>query len=88
MRNAIKKNCKNNHEVVKSKKKKEAKSQLISQVYFLFNGRFGRVSSVHHQPLMMKEISYKYYNKQILTRDQEESKLNSTIIANSDAHKL
>ena len=37
---------------------------------------------------MMKEISYKYYNKQILTRDQEESKLNSTIIANSDAHKL
>ena len=45
---------------------------------------------------MMKKLSYKYYNKQITTRDngnlqshdQEESKLNSTIIANSGADTL
>ena len=43
-----------------------------------------------------KKLSYKYYNKQITTRDngnlqshdQEESKLNSTIIANSGALAL
>ena len=42
----------------------------------------------------MKKSSYKYYNKRITTRDngnvqphdQEESKLNSTITANSGAH--
>ena len=45
---------------------------------------------------MMKTLGYKYYNKQITTRDngsvqsheQEESKLNSTINANSRAHSL
>ena len=45
---------------------------------------------------MMKKVSYKYYNKRITTRDngnfqshdQEESKLNSTINANSGAHTL
>ena len=45
---------------------------------------------------MMKKLSYKDYNKQITTRDngnvhfhdQEESKLNSTIDANSGAHTL
>ena len=46
---------------------------------------------------MMKIItSYKYYNKQITTRDngnvqshdKEESKLNSTITTNSGAHTL
>ena len=45
---------------------------------------------------MMKKLSYKYYNKQVTTydngnvrsHDQEESKLNSTIIANSGAHTL
>ena len=45
---------------------------------------------------MMKKSSYKYYNKQIATRgngnvqshDQEESKLNSTIKANSGVHTL
>ena len=43
---------------------------------------------------MMKKLSYKYYHKRITTRnngnvqfhDQEESKLNSTINANSAAH--
>ena len=45
---------------------------------------------------MMKELSYKYYNKRITTRDngnghshdEEEKKLNSSIIANSGAHTL
>ena len=43
-----------------------------------------------------EKLSYKYYNKRITTRDngkvqshdKEESKLNSTIIANSGAHTL
>ena len=43
---------------------------------------------------MMKKLSYKDYNKQIIARDngiiqshnQEESKLNNTIIANSGVH--
>ena len=46
--------------------------------------------------LMMKKLSYKYYNKRITTRDngnvqshdKEENKLNSTITANSGAHTL
>ena len=46
--------------------------------------------------LMMKKLSYKYYNKGITTpnngnihsHDKEESKLNSTITANSSAHTL
>ena len=46
--------------------------------------------------LMIKKLSYKYYNKRITTRDnsnvqshdKEESKLNSTITANSGAHTL
>ena len=45
---------------------------------------------------MMKKLIYKDYNKRITTRDndnvqsqdQEESKLNSTINANSGAHTL
>ena len=45
---------------------------------------------------MMKKLSYKDYNKQITTRDsvtvqshdQDESKLNSPINANSGAHTL
>ena len=45
---------------------------------------------------MMKTLSYKYYNKRITTRDngnvqshdKEESKLNSTVAANSGAHTL
>ena len=45
---------------------------------------------------MMKKLSYNDYNKRITTRgngnvqsnDQEESTLNSTINANSDAHAL
>ena len=43
-----------------------------------------------------ENLSYKYYNKRITTRDngnvqprdKEESKLNSTITANSSAHTL
>ena len=50
----------------------------------------------HFEVLMMKKLSYKYYNKRITTRDngnvqshdKEESKLNSTITANSGAHTL
>ena len=46
--------------------------------------------------LMMKKSSCKYYNKLITTRDngnvqahdEEESKLNSAITANSGAHTL
>ena len=46
--------------------------------------------------LMMKKLSYKYYNKLITTHDngnvqshdKEESKLNSTITVNSGAHIL
>ena len=46
--------------------------------------------------MMMKKLSYKYYNKQITTRDsgnvqsydQEEKELNSTITASSGAHTL
>ena len=46
--------------------------------------------------LMMKKLSYKYYNQQITARDNGnvqshdagESKLNSTITANSGAHTL
>ena len=45
---------------------------------------------------MMKKLRCKYYNERITTRDngnvqyhdREESKLNSTIIANSGAHTL
>ena len=45
---------------------------------------------------MIKKLIYKYYSKQITTRDsgnieshdQEESKLNSTINANRGAHTL
>ena len=45
---------------------------------------------------MMKKLRYKYYNKRVTTCDsgkkniseQEESKLNSTINANSGAHAL
>ena len=44
--------------------------------------------------LMIKTLSYEYYNKRIPTRDngnvqshdKEKSKLNSTITANSGAH--
>ena len=45
---------------------------------------------------MMKKLSYKYYNKRIITHDnsnvqshdKEEGKLNSTITTNSGAHTL
>ena len=45
---------------------------------------------------MMKKLSYNYCNKRITTRDngnvqshdEGESKMNSTIIANSGAHRL
>ena len=46
--------------------------------------------------LILKKLRYKYYNKHsktrvngnVKSRDQEESKLNSTIDANSGAHAL
>ena len=51
---------------------------------------------MNFQTLFMKKIRCKYYNKRITTRDngnvlshdQEEHKLNSTIIENSEAHTL
>ena len=60
-------------------------------MHILFLWHFARVSLVHFQAWMMKKLSYKYYNKRILTRgngnihshDQEESKLSNTINANS-----
>ena len=62
----------------------------------LFQQRFRRVSPVRFQALMMKNLSYKYYNKRITARntgyvkshDQEESILDSTITANSGSHTL
>ena len=60
-------------------------------MHILFLWHFAHVSLVHFQAWMMKKLSYKYYNKRILTRgngniqshDQEESKLSNTINANS-----
>ena len=60
-------------------------------MHILFLWHFACVSLVHFQAWMMKKLSYKYYNKRILTRgngniqshDQEESKLSNTINANS-----
>ena len=63
--------------------------------YFIL-ALFRRVSSAHFKGLMMKNISYKDYNKQMTTRDngnvqshdQEDSKLNSNINADSGAYTL
>ena len=61
---------------------------------------FSNVSDVLLQSIFKlnddEKLSYKYYNKRITTRDngkvqshhKEESKLNSTITANSGAHIL
>ena len=61
---------------------------------------FSDVSDVLLQSIIKlnhdEKLSYKYYNKRITTRDngkvqshdKEESKLNSTITANSGAHTL
>ena len=61
---------------------------------------FSNVSDVLLQSIFKlnddEKLSYKYYNKRITTRDngkvqshdKEESKLNSTITANSGAHTL
>ena len=65
-------------------------------IHILFQRRFGRVSSVHFQVLMMKKSRCKNCNWRNTTRDngnvqshnQEESKLNSTINANGGAHTL
>ena len=57
------------------------------------------VSDVFLSPfssLMMKKLSYKYYNKRIITHDngnvqshdKEQGKLDSTITTNSGAHTL
>ena len=35
---------------------KEKESQLIGQIHILFYQRFGRLSSVHFQALMMKKL--------------------------------
>ena len=64
--------------------------------YYTLKRRFGQNSSVHFQTLMMKKLRYKFYNEQITTcdngnvqcHDQEESKLNSTIIKNSGTHAV
>ena len=36
-----------------------------------FLRRFGRSSFVHFQALMMKKLRYKYYNKRVTTRDND-----------------
>ena len=54
------------------------------------------VPSVNFPALMMKKLRYKYYNRRITicdngnvqSHDQEESKLNSTINANSGTRAL
>ena len=51
---------------------------------------------IHFQALMVKKLRCKYYNKRITTRDndnveshdQEESKLNNTINANTGSRRL
>ena len=75
---------------------KVKKSPLIWQIHILFYWPCEHISSVHFQALMVKKLSYKYYNNQITTRDsgnvqsqhKEESKLNSTINTNSGACTL
>ena len=65
-------------------------------MHILFKGRFGRLSSVHFQALMMKKFRNKDYKERVTTRDngnvqsydKEESKSNSTININSGAHTL
>ena len=72
-------------------KRKKIATNLTNHI--LYQRRFGRASSVHFQPLMVKKSRYKHYNKRITTRDngnvqshdREESKLNSTINANNGA---
>ena len=71
--------------------KRKSISTNSANPYFIL-ATFGRVSSVHLQALMLKKLSHNDYNKRISTRDnghdQEESKLNSNINANSGAYKL
>ena len=75
---------------------KVKKSQLIWQIHISFQRRFGCVSSVHFQALIMIQLRYKYYSKWITilnnsnvqSHDQEESKSSSTMNANSGAHTL
>ena len=63
---------------------------------YLISATFRSVSSVHFQTLIMNRLRYKYYNKWITilnnrnvqSHDQEESKWNSTMNANSSAHIL
>ena len=63
---------------------------------YLTSATFRSVSSVHFQTLIMNRLRYKYYNKWITilnnrnvqSHDQEESKWNSTMNANSSAHTL
>ena len=79
---------------IKIKKSKKITANLTNS-YFIFQQRFGRVSSIHFQTLLMKKLRYKYFNKLIRTcdngngqshHDQEESSSNSTINLNSGAH--
>ena len=64
----------------KSKKKKKKKSQLILQIYILFQQHFRHASSVHFQALMVKKLRYMYYNEQITycdnAHDQKEGRSN------------
>ena len=63
---------------------------ILAMVWTCFFSPFEKIKSI------MKKLSYKYYKKQIATpdngsfqfHDQEESKLNSTISANSGANTL
>ena len=74
---------------------KKIKANLTNS-YFNFQRRLGRFTSVHFQVLMVKKTRYKHYcnritireNNNFQSRDQEESELDSAIIAKSDALTL
>ena len=47
-----------------------------------------RVTSVYFQDLMMKQLIYKYYNKQITIRDNGDVQLNNPVEKSSGAYRL
>ena len=76
--------------------KKEVKIELRDLTALAGSNTTFMIYSVHFKLNDEKKLGYKYYNKRITTRDndnvqshdKEESKLNSTITANSGAHTL
>ena len=58
------------------------KSQLIGRMHV------SRVTSVYFQDLMMKQLIYKYYNKQITIRHNGDVQLNNPVEKSSGAYRL